>query len=127
MSRLAQTRFGRYFLLDFVARGGMAEVYRALSGFKEGFSRVVILKLVHSAHSDDPHFLKMFRSEIRLSMGLNHPNIVQVYDCGQENGNLYLAMEYVEGRSLRQLVSHASKSESPLPLELVLSLIEQVA
>jgi eukaryotic-like serine/threonine-protein kinase len=119
--------FGRYLLLDHLAQGGMAEIFRAWAPSVDGGGRLIVLKCVQPDFGQDVEFLQMFRSEIRVSIGLNHPNIVQLYDFGEVDGRPYIAMELVEGKSLKQLVQQLQQQKTYLPVEFSAYAIEQVA
>ena len=93
-------RFGKYELLDHVATGGMAEVYRARSFGVEGFERQICIKRILPGLSRDPRFVSMFVKEARICSGLSHPNIVQIYELGRVGEDHYMAMEFVHGRDL---------------------------
>jgi hypothetical protein len=108
--------FGKYLLHERIGSGGMAEVFRATYCPEGGFEKVVAIKRVLPAYSDDPHFLKLFQREAALCSQLAHPNIVHVFDLGRHEGAYYLAMEYVDGVSLRTLTR---LSTEPLPLSVV--------
>jgi len=91
--------FGRYRLVELIGRGGMAEVFRAVSQGLQGFERVFVIKRIRPDKSDSPKFVQMFCDEARISALLHHPNIVQVYDFGQIDGAYFMAMEYLRGTS----------------------------
>jgi eukaryotic-like serine/threonine-protein kinase len=97
----------RYEIQREVAQGGMAEVYLARDQL---LNRPVALKALFPEYAREPSFVERFRREAQAAANLNHPNIVAIYDWGQESGTYFIVMEYVEGRSLRDLV----RSESPL-------------
>jgi eukaryotic-like serine/threonine-protein kinase len=101
--RLAQRTVvdGRYRVLNRIGSGGMADVYCA-EDLQLG--RKVALKVMHSRFAEDPEFVERFRREARNAAGLNHQNVVSVYDRGEWDGNYYIAMEFLDGRSLKQLV-----------------------
>jgi serine/threonine protein kinase len=105
---------GKYIVLAELGRGGMAEVYLALSRGQSGFNKLVVLKLLRSHLAEDPEFLEMFLAEARLAARLNHANIVQTYEVGFEAGRHCIVMEYLEGRTLTELES-ATRS-NPMPL-----------
>jgi serine/threonine protein kinase len=96
----AGRRFGRYVLLEAIDRGGMAEVYRAVSHGPAGFQRQFVIKRIRKEKAGSKDFVEMFVNEARISALLEHPNIVQVYDFGQVEGDYFLAMEYLRGRNL---------------------------
>jgi eukaryotic-like serine/threonine-protein kinase len=92
---------GRYRIEGRLARGGMATVYEAVDLRLE---RTVALKVMHPVLADDEQFVARFIREARSAARLSHANIVAVYDQGADGGNVYLAMEYVQGRTLRDLL-----------------------
>jgi serine/threonine-protein kinase len=120
-------KFGRYFLLDLLAQGGMAEIYRARLASADGAGRVIVIKRIQSGHGADQEFIQMFRSEIKVTMGFNHPNIVQLYDFGEENSQPYIAMEWVDGKNLRQLMARFHELKQRFPVDLAVQIIEQAA
>ncbi len=97
-------KYGRYFLVDRLATGGMAEVYRAVTRGVEGFRRTFVVKRILSEKAASPTFIRMFCDEARISALLNHPNIVQVYDFGHVGGTYFLAMEYLVGKDVSSLM-----------------------
>jgi serine/threonine-protein kinase len=105
---LAGRRFGAYEVLEELGSGGMGRVYRARNVTLE---RIVALKTLAPIFSADQAFVQRFLKEARAAARLNHPNIVQIYDFGCEEGIYYLAMEYVDGPSLRTLLGHARLAE----------------
>lgn len=120
-------KFGRYFLLDMVAQGGMAEIYRARLASADGARRLMVIKRIQAGYGGNSEFLKMFRDEIQVMMGFNHPNIIQLYDFGEESRQPYITMELVDGRNLRQFISRFIELKQPFPVELATYIIEQVA
>jgi tRNA A-37 threonylcarbamoyl transferase component Bud32 len=100
----------RYRVVRHLARGGMAEVYLA---HDELLDRPVAVKLLFPELADDASFVERFRREARAAAGLNHPNIVSVYDFGEDDGAYFMVMEYVEGETLRDII----RSRGPLPSE----------
>ena len=102
-----QVYSGRYEIVEHLARGGMAEVYVA---HDQLLDRRVALKVLFPEFAADRSFVERFRREARSAAALNHPNIVSVYDTGEEAGTYFIVMEYVEGRTLRDIV----RSEGPL-------------
>jgi len=91
----------RYRVVRRLARGGMAEV---LLGHDELLGRTVAIKVLFAELSDDPSFVERFRREARAAAALNHPNIVSVYDFGQDDGSYFIVMEYVDGFTLRDVI-----------------------
>jgi len=101
-------RFGDYEILAELGAGGMGRVYRARDLTLE---RLVALKTLAAQFGGDPAFVHRFLKEARAAARLNHPNIVQIYAFGQEGGTYYLAMEYVDGRSLGALLRSGPLAE----------------
>ena len=89
----------RYELLDPIGRGGMATIYR---GRDTRMDRLVAIKVLREVYSTDPKFVTRFQREAKAASALQHPNIVQVYDYGQTDGNYFIVMELVEGTDLRR-------------------------
>src|SRR3954471_11527796 len=111
-------KFGRYFLLDHIAQGGMAEIYRARLASVDGAGRLIVIKRIQAGYGANAEFLQMFKSEIKVTMGFNHPNIVQLYDFGEMDNQPYIAMELVDGRNLRQFMSRFVELKQTFPIEL---------
>src|SRR5262245_31930657 len=96
MTELIDTRLGQYQLTEVVGRGGMAMVYKA---YQSSLERFVAIKLL--SHTDDPQFAERFKLEARTIANLQHPNILPIYDYGEQQGMLYLVLQYIEnGASL---------------------------
>ena len=98
---------GRYRVLSRLGSGGMADVFLAED---QQLGRKVALKLLHHRFAEDPDFVERFRREAQAAAGLQHPNVVSVYDRGSFDDTYYIAMEYLPGRSLKQLI----RQEAPL-------------
>ena len=98
---IGRTLDGRYRVLRRLADGGMATVYLAVDGRLE---RDVALKVMHGHLTHDESFVTRFRREARSSASLSHPNVVAVYDQGEDDGCIFLAMEYVPGQTLRDVM-----------------------
>ena len=111
---------GAYVLGEVVGRGGMGVVYRATHVH---LGRDVALKLLAPELSDNDEFRSRFLRESRLAASLDHPNVITVYDAGDFNGTLYIAMRYVEGIDLAQLL----REQGPLEPLAAVSLLDQVA
>lgn len=110
---------GRYRIEERVARGGMAMVYRATD---LRLDRTVAIKAMHASLAGDPAFLERFAREARSAARLSHPNVVAVFDSGDDDGTLFLVMEFVPGRTLRDLI----RKEAPIGPVRALDLIEPV-
>jgi len=110
---------GRYRVGSRIARGGMASVYEATD---IRLDRPVAVKVMHPGMGDDDEFAARFVREARAAARLSHPNVVAVYDQGDDDGTVYLAMEHVPGHTLRDLI----RKESPMPPARALALLEPV-
>src|SRR5436190_21711305 len=93
---------GRYHIVSRIAAGGMGEVFRAHDAV---LAREVAVKVLHRSLAGDQSFVDRFRREARSAANLTHPNIVAVYDWGAVDGIYYMVMEYVRGRSVRELLN----------------------
>jgi serine/threonine protein kinase len=116
-----ENRFGRYSNLEPLAKGGMAQIYKARSASGRAFTLKKILK----DYSENADFVQMFLEEAKLSLSLKHPNIVRVLDFGQLDGSYFLAMEYVFGRDVSALLKKCAESRIYIPLEVVCHIIYQ--
>jgi serine/threonine-protein kinase len=110
---------GRYRIAGRIARGGMASVYEATD---LRLDRTVAIKVMHAGLGDDDEFAARFVREARSAARLSHPNVVSVYDQGNDDGVVFLAMELVEGHTLRDVI----RSESPMSPARALALLEPV-
>lgn len=110
--------YGRYVLLERVAVGGMAEVFRAKRRGVEGFEKVVAVKRILPHLSSNKDFVEMFIDEAKMVASLSHPNIAQIFDLGKIDDSYYIAMEFVEGRDLRTILSRAREQETRLGVDL---------
>jgi serine/threonine protein kinase/tetratricopeptide (TPR) repeat protein len=119
-------RFGKYHVLERIAQGGMAEVYKVKTVGIAGFEKVQALKriLPHQAHQG--RFIRSFIDEARIAVELNHRNIVQVFDFGKADGELYLAMELIEGKDLRSAMTQAQNQRQPMPAQLASYILSEV-
>jgi serine/threonine protein kinase len=99
--------YGRYLLLERIATGGMAEVFRAKRKGVEGFEKIVALKRILPHLSSNKDFVDMFIAEAKMVASLSHPNIVQIFDLGIIDETYYIAMELVEGKDLRSILTRA--------------------
>ena len=90
-------QFGRYKLLEKMAVGGMAEIFKAKSHGAHGFEKTLVVKRILPQLAEDPGFVDMFIDEAKVTVRINHPKVVQVLDFGEVDGQYFIAMEYVEG------------------------------
>ena len=98
-------KFGKYLLLEKIATGGMAEVFLAKTLSSHGISKFVAIKRILPQFSNNSDFIKMFQDEALVSVNLNNSNLVTTIDFGTENNQFFIAMEFVNGKNLRQLLN----------------------
>ncbi|MBW2731232.1 MAG: serine/threonine protein kinase [Deltaproteobacteria bacterium] len=115
-------RFGRYLLLRPLGSGGMAEIYLGVTQGMGGFRKVFAIKCLHPHLMRDTNLVKLFMDEARVAARLNHSNIVQTFDLGEQDGSFYIAMEYIPGANLAQLLSKGC-----LPFDVALTLVTDTA
>jgi serine/threonine protein kinase len=119
--------FGRYRLLQRIGSGGMAEIFRAVAVGAQGFERTVAIKRIREEVAELADIGKLFADEARVSALLNHPNIVQVFDFGAVDGMYYIAMEYLKGRNLEQVLSALRQRGQRLAPSLAVLIARDVA
>ena len=118
--------FGKYRFLAEIGFGGMSEIYLTVTqGGVAGFQKLAALKLLRRELAADDEFRRMFLDEARLAARLNHPNVVQTYDVGEDRGRYYIAMEYLEGQTFER-VRRAPDAGRWFPLELQIRMLCQV-
>jgi serine/threonine protein kinase len=110
------TPFGKYYLLERINVGGMAEVFRAKAFGVEGFERLVAVKRILPSVAEDREFIRMFIEEAKLAVQLNHANIAQIFDLGVVDGSYYIALEHVHGRDLRGMFDRARHLGEVMPI-----------
>jgi TonB family protein len=123
----ASNQFGQYTLLDRIAVGGMAEVWKARMKGVEGFQKTVAIKKILPHLTDSSDFVTMFVDEAKLAAQLNHNNIIHIYDLGKIGDDYYIAMEFVDGRDLRSILNLARERDRPLPMGLALLVASRLA
>jgi serine/threonine-protein kinase len=115
-----EVRFGRYVLTEILGKGGMAEVYLARQDGPAGFAKKVVVKRIRRALADETRFVKMFLREARTAARLNHVNTVQIFELGEEDGEYFIAMEYIEGITVQRAARRSWALEKSIPLEVIL-------
>lgn len=114
-------KFGRYDILEHIATGGMAKIYKASTSG----NRIFTLKKILPEFSENEDFIRMFLEEAKISLSLKHSNIVRVLDFGQLEGSYYLAMEYVFGKDLGSILKRSFESKIHIPIDVACYLILQ--
>jgi eukaryotic-like serine/threonine-protein kinase len=97
-------RIGRYEIVERIGAGGMAEAFRAVARGPGGYERQLIIKCILPELAADPQFISLFIAEAKILGMINHPNVVQVYDFGEQDGRHFLALEFLDGPSLEQVL-----------------------
>src|SRR6476619_788973 len=110
---------GRYRVIRKLGTGGMANVYLAED---QELGRRVAIKLLDERHAQDEQFVERFRREAESAAGLSHPNVVSIYDRGEAEGTYYIAMEYLEGKTLKELIV----SRGPTPVRVAIDYTRQI-
>jgi serine/threonine-protein kinase len=110
---------GRYRISRKLGGGGMADVYLAED---QELGRRVAIKMLHGRYSNDEQFVERFRREATHAAGLSHPNIVSIFDRGEAEGSYFIVMEYVEGRTLKELI----RSRGPCPIPVAIAYTRQI-
>src|ERR687892_584968 len=110
---------GRYRIVRKLGAGGMADVYLAED---QELGRRVAIKILNDRHAADDSFIERFRREAKNAAGLSHPNIVSIYDRGEAEGTYYIAMEFLEGRSLKELIV----ARGPAPVNVAIEYARQI-
>lgn len=109
----------RYEVIERIGGGGMAVVYRALDTL---LNRYVSIKVLRAQYSTDEDFVRRFRREAQAAASLSHPNVVNIYDVGVEGEDYYIVMEFVDGRTLKEVI----QERSPLPVNEAIDVAKQI-
>ena len=118
------SRFGKYTLIRKLATGGMAELFLAIQKSVAGFEKLLVIKRILPSMNQDRAFIEMLLHEARIAATLSHPNIVQIFDVGQYDGQYFIAMEHVHGEDLRSIVRQMKKKDVlEFPLEHALAIV----
>jgi serine/threonine protein kinase len=118
---------GAFRLLNKVAEGGMATVYEAEQLGPEGFTKRIALKVIHPHYAKKTEFLRLFIDEAKLSANLMHGNVVQIYQLGEVQGEYFIAMEFIQGPTLRSVIDRHYELGSPIPATLAAYVCSRVA
>ncbi|MBX3248346.1 MAG: serine/threonine protein kinase [Myxococcales bacterium] len=109
-----------------LARGGVGTVHVAIRR-DDPARQLVAVKRLHAEHRDDPRARRTLVAEAELAGGVSHPNVLRVLECGEDGDGPFLAMEYVEGCSLAQLISQVARADEEIPLQIAIGVARQIA
>src|SRR3954469_15532187 len=118
--------FGKYYLLERINVGGMAEVFKAKTFGVEGFERLLAVKRILPNIAEDEEFITMFIDEAKIAVQLQHANIAQIFDLGKVDDSFFIALEYVHGRDLRSIFDRMRNKAESLPIAMACYVIMQV-
>src|SRR5438874_2492680 len=118
--------YGKYFLLKKMAAGGMGEIFLAKQQGPAGFEKILVVKKVLAHLTENKEFVELFLGEARLAARMNHRNVVQLFELGEHQGSYFIAMEYVSGRTLRDLIDAAARKREKIPAEVCRTVAEQI-
>src|SRR3954470_278395 len=118
--------YGRYRLTSRIGIGGMAEVFRAVVRGPEGWERALVVKRILPQLSGNVEFTRMFIREAKISALLMHPNIVQTYEFGEAEGTYFIAMEYIEGVTLREALTQLKRAQRAMPFMVAADVARQI-
>ena len=113
---MTKKKLGKYTLIRQIAQGGMAEIWLAEQRGPGGFNKELVIKRILPHLAEEGDMTKMFFDEARIVAYLTHPNIGQVFELGEQDGDYYIAMEYIDGLDLRELRVESERRGSPLPV-----------
>lgn len=126
MSSSAKQQLGNYLILEKIAQGGMAEIYKAKTTDPNGIDRLVVIKRILPHISSNQEYIAMLVDEAKISVHFTHGNIAQVYDLGRVEDDYFIVMEYVDGKTLSQTIKHFSEQKSTIPLDIILFCMAEV-
>ncbi len=117
MTGFTPEAFGKYFLVDKIATGGMAEIFKAKTYSHGGFEQLLVIKRILSHLGENEEFVEMFIDEAKVSVALQHANIIRIYDFGKISTNYFIAMEWVDGKDARNVLKKVTNKRQFLPVE----------
>src|SRR3954462_7360299 len=118
---------GRYRVVDEIGVGGMASVHLARMDGPGGFQKWVAIKRIHPHLVEDDQFVDMFLDEARIAAGINHANVAQVFDLGKDDNTYWIAMEYLHGEPLREVMRRAEERHLRVTPELAARICSDAA
>src|SRR3989338_8014556 len=118
---------GQYYLLEKIAQGGMAEIYKGLAYDLAGIKKTVCIKKILPHIAANQEFIDMLVDEAKIAVQLNHGNIAQVYDLGKAGSDYFIVMEYVDGQSLSRFFKRALRKQTPIPIPMACTIAAEIA
>lgn len=119
--------FGKFLNMEKIAQGGMAEIFKAQTITSDGKTRIVAIKKILPQYSNDKDFITMLTDESKLMVTLNHPNIVPVIEFGAVDTDYYLALEFVHGKTLKDILSTMYRQKEKMPVDLCAFIMREIA
>ena len=126
MAEFEPKQFGKYYLLEKLAVGGMAEIYKSKTFGVDGFEKLLVIKRILPHCAADKEFITMLIDEAKLSVLLSHANIVQVFDLGKVGEDYFIAMEFIHGINLRDILYRNRNAGKPLPVDISAYVISEI-
>lgn len=126
MADFEPKQFGKYYLLEKLAVGGMAEIYKAKTFGVDGFEKQLVLKRILPHCCADKEFITMLIDEAKLSVVISHANVVQVYDLGKVGEDYFISMEYINGPNLRDIIYRCRERNIKIPAELAVYVVSEI-
>lgn len=126
MAEFEPKQFGKYYLIEKLAVGGMAEIYKAKTFGVDGFEKELAIKRILPHCSADKDFIGMLIDEAKLSVLLSHANIVQVYDLGKVGDDYFISMEFIHGVNLRDIMYRCREGKIPIPIDIAVYIISEI-
>jgi eukaryotic-like serine/threonine-protein kinase len=124
---LIGTQLGHYTIAEHLATGGMAEIFLAHQESVGRFKKELVLKVLQSRWEEKPEVVDLFLGEARISALMKHPNIVDVWEVGEQNGRHFIAMEYIAGHTLTELAKRAIQVTKSIPVEVGVYIAAEIA
>src|SRR3989338_5882865 len=121
------TQAGQYYLLEKIAQGGMAEIYKGLAYDLAGIKKTVCIKKILPHIAASREFIDMLVDEAKIAVKLNHGNIAQIYDLGKVGDDYFIVMEYVDGQNLSKIHKKFLRKKEKIPLPIVCMIVSEVS
>jgi len=120
-------RLGRFELLMEISHGGMATLYLARMSGPQSFEKLVAVKRIHDHLAKERQFVEMFFDEARIAARIEHPNVASIFDLGEMDGIFYLAMEYVHGENLKDVIRESIRQHIAIPWTIIVTIVAEAA